>query len=41
VERRHILEVLRRTGGNQSQAARLLDLKRGTFRGRLKKLGIH
>ena len=40
VERDHILTVLRRVGGNQSEAARLLGLKRGTLRWRLQKLGV-
>jgi DNA-binding NtrC family response regulator len=40
VERDHILTVLGQVGGNQSEAARLLGLKRGTLRWRLKKLGI-
>ena len=40
VERAHILTVLGQVGGNQSEAARLLGLKRGTLRWRLKKLGI-
>ncbi len=40
LERHHILEVLTLTGGNQMRAAALLGLKRGTFRGRLKKLAI-
>ncbi len=40
VERDHILTVLAQAGGNQSVAARLLGLKRGTLRWRLKKLGI-
>ena len=40
VERRYIREMLARTKGNLSQAARLLGLKRGTLRWRLKKLGL-
>ncbi len=40
VERDHILTVLRQVRGNQSEAARLLGLKRGTLRWRLKKLGL-
>ena len=40
VERDHILRILGQTAGNQSEAARLLGLKRGTLRWRLKKLGI-
>lgn len=34
-------EILAKTKGNKSEAARLLGLKRGTFRSRLKKLGAH
>ena len=41
VERDHVLRVLRHVGGNQSEAARVLGLKRGTLRWRLKKLGVH
>ncbi|HEX4963546.1 MAG TPA: sigma 54-interacting transcriptional regulator [Thermoanaerobaculia bacterium] len=40
VERDHVLSVLRQVDGNQSEAARLLGLKRGTLRWRLKKLGV-
>ena len=40
VEREHIRRVLHHTGGNLSQAARLLGLNRGTLRWRLKKLGL-
>jgi transcriptional regulator with GAF, ATPase, and Fis domain len=40
VERDHILRVLRHVDGNQSAAARVLGLKRGTLRWRLQKLGI-
>jgi two-component system response regulator AtoC len=34
-------EILAQTNGNKSEAARILGLKRGTFRSRLKKLGVH
>src|SRR5215203_5798344 len=40
VERDHIVRVLAQVGGNQSEAARILGLKRGTLRWRLKKLGV-
>jgi transcriptional regulator with GAF, ATPase, and Fis domain len=43
LERRHIVEVLRRTRGvieGPQGAARLLDLKPSTARFRIKKLGI-
>jgi two-component system nitrogen regulation response regulator GlnG len=40
VERVLLLQVLRLTGGNQSQAARILGLTRKTLRGRLALLGI-
>ena len=40
VERRYLRWVLDRVEGNQSRAARLLGLKRSTFRGRLAKLAI-
>jgi two-component system nitrogen regulation response regulator GlnG len=40
VERVLLLQVLRLTGGNQSQAARILGLTRKTLRGRLASLGI-
>lgn len=39
-ERLLFTEVLRHTGGNQSQAARLLGITRGTLRTRLAALGI-
>ena len=35
-----IREAMRRTGGNKSQAARLLGLTRNTLRYRLSKMGI-
>ena len=38
---RHLFEqVLRHTGGNQSQAAKVLGITRGTLRSRLAALGI-
>ena len=43
VQRRHILEVLQRTGWRISGtkgAARILDMKPGTLRARMEKLGI-
>jgi len=40
VERHLILQVLRHTGGNQSQAARILGMTRKTLRGKLNLLGI-
>jgi len=44
VERRHILEVLQKTGGlieGPNGAARILELNPSTLRGRMKKLGIN
>ena len=40
VERHLLLQVLRSTGGNQSQAARILGMTRKTLRGKLGALGI-
>ncbi len=40
MERDHILKTLAIAGGNQVRAAELLGLKRGTFRGRLKRLAV-
>jgi two-component system nitrogen regulation response regulator GlnG len=40
VERHLVLQVLRHTGGNQSQAARILGLTRKTLRAKLDSLGI-
>jgi DNA-binding NtrC family response regulator len=40
VERRHVGEVLRRTGGNVSQAARILDIDRVTLYHKMKKYGL-
>ena len=37
IERRHIAEVLQRTGGNVSQAARILDVDRATLYSKIKK----
>ncbi len=39
-QRRELVEALRRTGGNQSQAARLLGINRVTVWNRMKKYGI-
>jgi len=40
VEKKHILEVLERTGWNRSEASRLLGIDRKTLRHKLKKWGI-
>jgi two-component system nitrogen regulation response regulator GlnG len=40
VERHLVLQVLRHTGGNQSQAARILGLTRKTLRAKFDSLGI-
>jgi two-component system nitrogen regulation response regulator GlnG len=40
VERHLVLQVLRHTGGNQSQAARILGLTRKTLRAKLDSLGV-
>ncbi|MBI4209800.1 MAG: sigma-54-dependent Fis family transcriptional regulator [Deltaproteobacteria bacterium] len=40
VEKRHILTVLEKTGGNKSEAARILGIARITLREKLKKYGI-
>jgi DNA-binding protein Fis len=40
IERRIISRVLKKTGGNQTQAARLLGIKRTTLSYKLKKLKI-
>jgi transcriptional regulator with PAS, ATPase and Fis domain len=40
VEEAVIIETLRRTGGNVTQAARLLEVERGTLRYKMKKRGI-
>jgi DNA-binding NtrC family response regulator len=37
MERRHIAEVLQRTGGDVSQAARILDVDRGTLYSKIRK----
>jgi DNA-binding NtrC family response regulator len=39
-ERRLFLEALERTGGNRTEAARLLGIRRATFYRRLAGLGI-
>lgn len=36
IEREHIIAVLRRTNGNKRQAAKLLNISRGTLYRRLK-----
>ncbi len=40
LEKRHILSVLEKTGGNRSEAARLLGIDRKTLRQKLKKWGV-
>ncbi len=40
MERTMLLKVLRHTNGNQSQAAKILNITRGTLRGRIRELGI-
>jgi DNA-binding protein Fis len=40
IERRIIVRVLKKTGGNQTQAARLLGIKRTTLSYKIKKLKI-
>ena len=40
LERAHIIRALEAVGGNQSQAARLLDITREKLRYRLRKYGI-
>jgi transcriptional regulator of acetoin/glycerol metabolism len=39
-EKRALIEALRRSGGNQSKAARMLGINRVTVWNRLKKYGI-
>jgi two-component system nitrogen regulation response regulator GlnG len=40
MERATLTKVLRHTGGNQSQAARILNITRGTLRSKIRELGI-
>jgi DNA-binding protein Fis len=40
VERSHLESALKKTGGNQSQAARLLGISRATLIYRMKKHGL-
>jgi DNA-binding NtrC family response regulator len=40
VEKRHVLAVLEQTGGNVSQAARILDIDRATLYSKMKKYGL-
>jgi len=40
VERRHIAEILRQTGGNVSQAARVLDIDRATLYTKIRKYDL-
>ncbi len=40
VERMMLSKVLKHTGGNQSQAARILSITRGTLRSKIRELGI-
>ncbi len=40
VERRHILRVLEKAGGNKSKAARMLNISRSTLREKLRQYGI-
>ncbi len=41
IERKHILETLKRFGGNKSKAARILNISRSTLREKLKLYGIN
>jgi DNA-binding protein Fis len=40
-ERRLVTQALEKTGGNQTQAARLLQVTRDTLRYKMKKYGLH
>jgi two-component system nitrogen regulation response regulator GlnG len=40
MERMVLAKALRHTGGNQSQAAKILNITRGTLRSRIRELGI-
>ena len=40
MERVVLTKVLRHTGGNQSQAAKILNITRGTLRSKIRELGI-
>ena len=40
VERRHVAEILRQTGGNVSQAARILDIDRATLYAKIRKYDL-
>jgi two-component system response regulator HydG len=40
VEKRHVLAVLEQTGGNISQAARILDIDRATLYSKMRKYGL-
>ncbi len=40
MDRLLLTKVLRHTGGNQSQAAKILDITRGTLRSKIRELGI-
>jgi DNA-binding NtrC family response regulator len=40
-EKRLVVQALEKTGGNQTQAARLLQVTRDTLRYKMKKYGLH
>ena len=40
MEKRHIADVLEKTGGNKSQAAKLLDISRDTLYQKIKQFGL-